>query len=70
MFTTGAAEIAGRILHLHQVLGHSRQIPQMDVGGMPHATFLESRSSARNSGSGTAGGHGSPPRCGTVVVLF
>jgi hypothetical protein len=28
--------------NLHQLLGHSRQILQMDVGGMPHATFLNS----------------------------
>ena len=34
-------EIADRILHLHRLLGHSRQILQMDVGGMPHATFLK-----------------------------
>ena len=32
--------MAERILNLRQLLGHSRQIFQMDVGGMPHATFL------------------------------
>jgi alkanesulfonate monooxygenase SsuD/methylene tetrahydromethanopterin reductase-like flavin-dependent oxidoreductase (luciferase family) len=35
-------QVAERILHLHELLGHSRQILQMDVGGMPHATFLKS----------------------------
>jgi alkanesulfonate monooxygenase SsuD/methylene tetrahydromethanopterin reductase-like flavin-dependent oxidoreductase (luciferase family) len=34
--------VAERILHLHELLGHSRQILQMDVGGMPHTTFLKS----------------------------
>jgi alkanesulfonate monooxygenase SsuD/methylene tetrahydromethanopterin reductase-like flavin-dependent oxidoreductase (luciferase family) len=41
VFAGGPDEIADRILHLHQLLGHSRQILQMDVGGMPHATFLK-----------------------------
>jgi alkanesulfonate monooxygenase SsuD/methylene tetrahydromethanopterin reductase-like flavin-dependent oxidoreductase (luciferase family) len=41
VFAGGPDEIADRILHLHQLLGHSRQILQMDVGGMPHATYLE-----------------------------
>jgi alkanesulfonate monooxygenase SsuD/methylene tetrahydromethanopterin reductase-like flavin-dependent oxidoreductase (luciferase family) len=41
VFAGGPDEIADRILHLHQFLGHSRQILQMDVGGMPHATFLK-----------------------------
>ncbi|MFV0524122.1 MAG: LLM class flavin-dependent oxidoreductase [Acidimicrobiales bacterium] len=40
VFVGGPNEIADRILGLHDVLGHSRQIIQMDVGGMPHATFL------------------------------
>jgi alkanesulfonate monooxygenase SsuD/methylene tetrahydromethanopterin reductase-like flavin-dependent oxidoreductase (luciferase family) len=35
-------EVSDRILHLHGLLGHDRQILQMDVGGMPHATFLKS----------------------------
>jgi hypothetical protein len=35
-------EVADRILHLHELLGHCRQILQMDVGGMPHAKFLKS----------------------------
>ncbi len=35
-------EVADRILHLHQLLGHSRQILQMDVGGMPQRTVLKS----------------------------
>ncbi len=42
VFAGGPNEIADRILHLHQLLGHSRQILQMDVGGMSHATFLKS----------------------------
>ena len=42
VFAGGPNEIADRILHLHQLLGHSRQILQMDVGGMPHLTFLKS----------------------------
>jgi alkanesulfonate monooxygenase SsuD/methylene tetrahydromethanopterin reductase-like flavin-dependent oxidoreductase (luciferase family) len=40
VFAGGPDEIAERILRLHELLGHSRQILQMDVGGMPHATFL------------------------------
>jgi alkanesulfonate monooxygenase SsuD/methylene tetrahydromethanopterin reductase-like flavin-dependent oxidoreductase (luciferase family) len=42
VFAGGPNEIADRILHLHQLLGHTRQILQMDVGGMPQATFLRS----------------------------
>jgi alkanesulfonate monooxygenase SsuD/methylene tetrahydromethanopterin reductase-like flavin-dependent oxidoreductase (luciferase family) len=42
VFAGGPNEVADRILHLHELLGHSRQILQMDVGGMPHATFLKS----------------------------
>ncbi|HEX9993999.1 MAG TPA: LLM class flavin-dependent oxidoreductase [Acidimicrobiales bacterium] len=41
VFAGGPNEVAERILHLHDLLSHSRQILQMDVGGMPHATFLE-----------------------------
>jgi alkanesulfonate monooxygenase SsuD/methylene tetrahydromethanopterin reductase-like flavin-dependent oxidoreductase (luciferase family) len=41
VFVGGPNEIADRILHLHDTLGHRRQILQMDVGGMPHATFLD-----------------------------
>jgi len=41
VFAGGPNEIADRILHLHQLLGHNRQILQMDVGGLPHATFLK-----------------------------
>jgi alkanesulfonate monooxygenase SsuD/methylene tetrahydromethanopterin reductase-like flavin-dependent oxidoreductase (luciferase family) len=40
VFVGGPNEIADRILRLHQLLGHSRQILQMDVGALPHATFL------------------------------
>ncbi len=42
VFAGGPEEVAERILHLHKLLGHTRQIVQMDVGGMPHATFLKS----------------------------
>ncbi|MGH8075238.1 MAG: LLM class flavin-dependent oxidoreductase [Lysobacter sp.] len=42
VFAGGVNEVADRIVHLHELLGHSRQILQMDVGGMPHATFLKS----------------------------
>lgn len=42
VFAGGPNEVADRVLHLHQLLGHSRQILQMDVGGMPHATYLKS----------------------------
>ena len=41
VFVGGPNEVADRILHLHELLGHTRQILQMDVGGMPHATFLK-----------------------------
>jgi alkanesulfonate monooxygenase SsuD/methylene tetrahydromethanopterin reductase-like flavin-dependent oxidoreductase (luciferase family) len=41
VFVGGPNEIADRILDLHQQLGHSRQILQMDVGALPHATFLK-----------------------------
>jgi alkanesulfonate monooxygenase SsuD/methylene tetrahydromethanopterin reductase-like flavin-dependent oxidoreductase (luciferase family) len=40
VFAGGPNEVADRILHLHHLLGHSRQILQMDVGALPHATFL------------------------------
>jgi alkanesulfonate monooxygenase SsuD/methylene tetrahydromethanopterin reductase-like flavin-dependent oxidoreductase (luciferase family) len=40
VFVGAPNEMAERILNLRQLLGHSRQIFQMDVGGMPHATFL------------------------------
>lgn len=40
VFAGGPNEVAERILDLHEKLGHDRQILQMDVGGMPHATFL------------------------------
>ena len=40
VFAGGPDEITDRILHLHELLGHRRQILQMDVGGMPQATFL------------------------------
>jgi alkanesulfonate monooxygenase SsuD/methylene tetrahydromethanopterin reductase-like flavin-dependent oxidoreductase (luciferase family) len=42
VFAGGPEEVADRIVHLHGLLGHSRQILQMDVGGLPHATVLES----------------------------
>jgi alkanesulfonate monooxygenase SsuD/methylene tetrahydromethanopterin reductase-like flavin-dependent oxidoreductase (luciferase family) len=42
VFAGGPDEVADGIVRLHRLLGHSRQILQMDVGGMPHATFLKS----------------------------
>lgn len=42
VFAGGPNETAERILHLHEILGHSRQILQMDVGGMPQVDFLRS----------------------------
>jgi alkanesulfonate monooxygenase SsuD/methylene tetrahydromethanopterin reductase-like flavin-dependent oxidoreductase (luciferase family) len=41
VFAGSPDEVADRILHLHSLLGHTRQILQMDVGGMPHATYLK-----------------------------
>jgi alkanesulfonate monooxygenase SsuD/methylene tetrahydromethanopterin reductase-like flavin-dependent oxidoreductase (luciferase family) len=41
VFVGGPNEVADRILSLHDLLGHSRQIMQMDVGELPHATFLK-----------------------------
>ncbi|MFI8186507.1 LLM class flavin-dependent oxidoreductase [Actinacidiphila glaucinigra] len=40
VFAGSPDEIADRILHLHGLLGHTRQILQMDVGGMPHRDYL------------------------------
>ena len=40
VFAGSPDEVADRILRLHELLGHRRQILQMDVGGMPQATFL------------------------------
>ena len=42
VFVGGPNEIVDRILDLHQQLGHSRQVLEMDVGAMPQATFIES----------------------------
>src|SRR3954447_16979083 len=42
VFAGSPDEVADRILDLHQLLGHDRQILQMDVGGMPHANYLKS----------------------------
>src|SRR3546814_6421063 len=39
VFAGSPNEVADRILHLNERLGHSRQIIQMDVGRMPHETF-------------------------------
>jgi alkanesulfonate monooxygenase SsuD/methylene tetrahydromethanopterin reductase-like flavin-dependent oxidoreductase (luciferase family) len=41
VFAGGPNEIADRVLHLHDLLGHSRQILQMNIGGMPQPTFLK-----------------------------
>jgi alkanesulfonate monooxygenase SsuD/methylene tetrahydromethanopterin reductase-like flavin-dependent oxidoreductase (luciferase family) len=40
VFVGSPDEVADRILHLHGLLGHTRQILQMDVGGMPHNDVL------------------------------
>ena len=40
VFAGGPDQITDRILHLHQLLGHTRQILQMDVGGIPHTSYL------------------------------
>jgi alkanesulfonate monooxygenase SsuD/methylene tetrahydromethanopterin reductase-like flavin-dependent oxidoreductase (luciferase family) len=40
VFVGSPDEVADRIVHLHGLLGHSRQILQMDVGGMPHREVL------------------------------
>ncbi|WP_405553546.1 LLM class flavin-dependent oxidoreductase [Streptomyces canus] len=40
VFVGSPEEITDRILHLHGLLGHTRQILQMDVGGMPQRDFL------------------------------
>lgn len=42
VFAGGPNQIADRIIHLHSLLKHSRQIIQMDVGGLPHDVFLKS----------------------------
>ncbi|MGO4103471.1 LLM class flavin-dependent oxidoreductase [Leifsonia sp. YAF41] len=36
------SEVADRLITLHQSLGHTRHILQMDVGNLPQATFLQS----------------------------
>ena len=41
VFVGGPDEVADRILDLHDRLGHTRHIMQMDVGGIPQATFLK-----------------------------
>ena len=41
VFVGGPNQVADRILALHELLGHSRQILQMDVGAMPQTTFLK-----------------------------
>ena len=42
VFAGSPENVAERIIELHRLLGHSRQILQMDVGGMPHDIFLKS----------------------------
>jgi hypothetical protein len=44
MFAGGPDGVAYRLLHLHEQLGHTRQLLQLDVGGMPHQTFLKTSS--------------------------
>ena len=41
VFAGGPNQVADRILHLHSLLAHTRQILQMDVGGMPHSAYLK-----------------------------
>ncbi|MFI5675740.1 hypothetical protein [Streptomyces cellulosae] len=40
VFVCSPDEITDRILHLHGLLGHTREILQMDIGGMPQRDFL------------------------------
>ncbi|MEW1616590.1 MULTISPECIES: hypothetical protein [unclassified Streptomyces] len=40
VFVGSPDEIADRILTLHDLLGHIRQVLQVDIGGMPHRDFL------------------------------
>ncbi len=42
VFAGGPEETADHTIILHKPLHHSRQILQMDVGGMPHKNFLKS----------------------------
>lgn len=42
VFAGDPNEVAERILQLHEQLGHTRWIFQMDVGDMLHAAFPES----------------------------
>lgn len=41
VFAGGPNEVTDRILSLHEQLGHTRQILQMDVAGMPHDVYLK-----------------------------
>ena len=42
VFAGSPENVAERIVNLYKLLGHSRQVLQMDVGGMPHKMFLKS----------------------------
>jgi alkanesulfonate monooxygenase SsuD/methylene tetrahydromethanopterin reductase-like flavin-dependent oxidoreductase (luciferase family) len=42
VFAGSPAEIASRLVEFHRVLGHSRQIIQMDLGHMPQGEVLRS----------------------------
>lgn len=42
VFAGGPENVAGRIIGLQRLLGHSRQILQMDVGGLSHSAFMKS----------------------------
>lgn len=42
VFAGSPEDVAERILQLHEQLGHTRQIFQMGVCGMPHAPFHKS----------------------------
>jgi hypothetical protein len=46
VFAGAPDEVAARILNRWKLLGHSRQILQMDVGGVPHDRFLSSHRAA------------------------
>ncbi|WP_367159344.1 LLM class flavin-dependent oxidoreductase [Kozakia baliensis] len=42
VFAGSPNEIAERVIHLHELVGHARQVFQMDAGGMPQSDFLRS----------------------------
>lgn len=48
VFAGGPNEVTDRILSLHEQLGHTRQILQMDVAGMPHDVYLKGHRAPRH----------------------